>query len=257
LTASLADLVTAATVGLSRRPAEITALTGAAADHAGVIDAADPAAALLDAAALYTVASRAGIRPTADVARPAPAPEETEPELPVRAANLLLQAAPDQTLLAALLTAAGRAGYRLPAPLLPALLDAAVRSKALRPAVASVLGARGRWLAAYRPDWQRVPSAASALDASPEADDGPAPFSPAEAAATMSALTQGAIATPRPDLPRDLLAIAARRLPVADSRDHAAELHQLAAKCPAPWSVMLTRAADTIALRRAFHEEIR
>jgi hypothetical protein len=156
LTASLADLVTAATVGLSRRPTEVTALTGAAAGHAGVLDATDPAAALLDAAALYTVASRAGVRPAADIARPAPAPAETDPELPARATNLLLEASPDQALLAGLLVAAGRAGYRLPAPLLPALLDAAVRSKALRPAVASVLGARGRWLAAHRPDWRRV-----------------------------------------------------------------------------------------------------
>jgi hypothetical protein len=252
VTASFEDLVTAATVGLSRRPAEITALTGAAAGHAGVLDATDPAAALLDAAALYTVASRAGVRPTADVARPEPAEQETTPELPVRAANLLLEAAsPDQALLADLLIAAGRAGYRLPAPLLPSLLDAAGRSKTLRPAVASVLGARGRWLAAYRPDWQRV------LDASPEPGDGSAPFSPAEAAAIMSALVQGTIATPRPNVPRDLLAAAARRLPADGPRDHAAELRQLAAKCRDPWSAMLTRAADTITLRRAFHEEIR
>jgi hypothetical protein len=251
LTASFEDLVTAATVGLSRRPVEVTALTGAAADHAGVLDATDPAAALLDAAALYTVASRAGVRPAADVARPAPAPEETEPELPVRAANLLLEASPDQALLANLLAAAGRAGYRLPAPLLPALLDAAARSKALRPAVASVLGARGRWLAAYRPDWRRV------LDASPEPGDNPVPFPPAEAAAAMSALHRAVISAPRPSLPRDLLATVARRLPVDGPRDHAVELHQLAAKCPAPWSAMLTRAADTVTLRRAYYEEIR
>lgn len=252
MTASFEDLVTAATVGLSRRPMEITALAGAAVGHEGVLDAADPAAALLDAAALYTVASRAGVRPAADVASPAPAEQETAPELPTRAANLLLQAAaPDQALLADLLTAAGQAGYRLPAPLLPALLDAAVRSKALRPAVASVLGARGRWLAAYRPDWRRV------LDAEPEPGGGPAPFSPDEAAAAMSALHRAITSAPRPSLPRDLLATAARRLPMAGPRDHAAELRQLAAMCRDPWSAMLTRAADTITLRRAFHEEIR
>ena len=46
------------------------------------------------------------------------------------------------------------------APLLPDLLDAAVRTIALRPAVIAVLGVRGRWLAEQRPDWQRIVDAA-------------------------------------------------------------------------------------------------
>ena len=45
-------------------------------------------------------------------------------------------------------------------PLLPDLLDAAVRTIALRPAVTAVLGVRGRWLAEQRPDWQRIVDAA-------------------------------------------------------------------------------------------------
>ena len=101
-----------------------------------------------------------------DVARPPAADADTAPELSVRAARVLRQigggqgtpgfAGADSELLAELLTAASEAGYLAPAPLLPGLLDAAVRTTALRPAVAAVLGARGRWLAAYRPDWQRV-----------------------------------------------------------------------------------------------------
>ena len=45
-------------------------------------------------------------------------------------------------------------------PLLPDLLDAAVRTVALRPAVTAVLGVRGRWLTGQRPDWQRIIDAA-------------------------------------------------------------------------------------------------
>ncbi len=132
-----------------------------------MLDAGDPAAALLDAAALLTVAQRAGFRPerTALVG-PLPSPEDAAPELSARAERALRQiggaqlapgfAAGDKELLADLLTAASDAGYVASAPLLPDLLDAAVRTTALRPAVAAVLGVRGRWLAEHRPDWQRV-----------------------------------------------------------------------------------------------------
>ena len=62
-TVSFDDLVTAATVGVSRKPLAITGLDGPAAGHAEVLDAANQAAALLDAAALMTVAGRAGFQP--------------------------------------------------------------------------------------------------------------------------------------------------------------------------------------------------
>ena len=155
--ASYDDLVAAATVGLARRPLRITGLCGAAGEHAGVLDAGDDAAALLDAAALMVAARRAGTRPAPGVACPAPAAADTAPELPARAADLLERAqGSDPALLADLLAAAARHGYRAPAPVLPALLDAAVRYEPLRPAVAAVLGARGRWLAGHRSDWQQV-----------------------------------------------------------------------------------------------------
>ncbi len=170
------DLVAAATVGLSRRPLHITGLSGAAGQHAGVLDAGDDAAALLDAAALMVAARRAGARPAPGVACPAPAAADTAPELPARAADLLERAqGGDRGLLADLLAAAAGRGYRAPAPLLPALLDAAVRDVELRPAVAAVLGARGRWLAGHRGDWQRVAGAdASAPAGSGTASDDPA-----------------------------------------------------------------------------------
>ena len=145
-----------------------------------MLDAGDPAAALLDAAALMTVARRAGFRPEQGVAgRPRP-PEDAAPELSPRAERALRQlggaqlapgfAAGDKELLADLLTAAGDAGYVASAPLLPDLLDAAVRTTALRPVVAAVLGVRGRWLAGHRADWQRVVDAAGPAATVPSAD---------------------------------------------------------------------------------------
>jgi hypothetical protein len=193
-TLSWTDLVDAATVGLSRRPLRVDGVGGAAGTgiglrgpaevYGGVLDGADPAGAVLDAAALVSAARRAGAqaagegraagagpaaggvqaaegRPAAGgVREPARAEADTAPELPPRAAGVVRRAmAADLTILADLLAEAGRRGYRVPAPMLPALLDLAVRDTALRAAVAGTLGQRGRWLAGYRPDWQRVAEA--------------------------------------------------------------------------------------------------
>ena len=162
------DLVTAATVGLSRRPLPVAARGGPApasgplSTYAGVIAQDDPADALLDAAALQVVARRAGMVLPRGVAVAAPMPPDLAPELPARAARMLRQAAGDAELLADLLVATASAGLRAPAPLLPALLDAAVRTVALRPAVNATLGTRGRWLATHRADWRRVTDLADA-----------------------------------------------------------------------------------------------
>jgi hypothetical protein len=148
------DLVTAATVGLSHSPLQVTALAGVAAEHAAVLDSADQAGALLDAAALLTAARRAGVLPVAGITPLPAAAADAAAELPAGAARLLRGGSPE--LLADLLAEAASGGYRAPAPLLPALLDAAAKDSSLRPAVAAMLGARGRWLAQHRPDWQRV-----------------------------------------------------------------------------------------------------
>src|SRR5215472_6495980 len=125
---SYADLVAAATVGLARRPVLVTGLAGPAAAHAGVLDRDDPAAAVLDAAALLVSARRAGVLPMEGVTRPAPAGPDTAPELPAPATRALAMAwGADPAMLADLLTVAAGRGYRAPAPLLPALLDAAVK----------------------------------------------------------------------------------------------------------------------------------
>ena len=190
MTASFDDLVTAATVGLSRKPLAVADLDGPAAAHARALDAGHPAAALLDAAALMTVAQRAGFRPEQGIAGPPPSPADAAPELSPRAERALRRlggaqlapgfAAGDKELLADPLTAAADAGYVASPPLLPDLLDAAVRTAALRPAVTDMLGLRGRWLAAYRPDWQRVVAAAPAKTTATVAGERP-PVKAAEA----------------------------------------------------------------------------
>jgi hypothetical protein len=159
------DLVAAAAVGLSHSPLRLSALAGPAAGHEAVLAKDDQAAALLDAAALMTAARRAGVLPQAGVTAPPPAAADTAAELPAGAARLLRRPG-SPGLVADLLTEAASRGYRAPAPLLPFLLDLAARDWSLRPAVAAVLGSRGRWLARCRADWQQVADAA-ALNAAP------------------------------------------------------------------------------------------
>lgn len=203
------DLVAAATVGVGRRPLPVTGLAGPAAGHAGVLDSDDPAASVLDAAALLTVARRAGWQPESGVSCPEPAAADSAPELPARAAVLLGRAREaDTALLADLLTAAGAAGYRAPGPLLPALLDAAVRDRALRPAVGGVLGRRGRWLAAHRADWQRVADGAAMPENGapvPDPADGPDAWQTGSRAERIGYLS--ALRDRDPAAARELLAV--------------------------------------------------
>ena len=64
------------------------------------------------------------------------------------------------------------AGYVLPAPLLPEMLDIGSRTAALRPLVVPVLGARGRWLAGHRADWRQAAGTPSGRDRRGGADAG-------------------------------------------------------------------------------------
>ena len=170
MTLSYDDLVTAATVGITRKPLALTELDGPA-GYDGVLDADDPAAALLDAAALLTVARRAGVQPRRGVAVPAP-PADSEPTLPTGAVEKLMtlrwpkpygSVRDNNDLITELLNAAADAGYVATGQLLTTLLDAATYEPALRQAVTGVLGTRGRRVAQYRPEWRDSVAAADAL----------------------------------------------------------------------------------------------
>jgi hypothetical protein len=181
------DLVTASLIGTERTVVPATRIPGLPAGdapgQAGAFNQAepdqvelarDPAALLLDQAALLTVARRAG-RP-ADEAEPLPAagPDPrpaVSPAAGERLARILGGEHPD--LLAEWLRAAAARGLRAPAQLLPALLDrgrrAAPADPGLRLLVAAAGGARARWLAGLNPDWKWLtglsPGTGTATDA--------------------------------------------------------------------------------------------
>ena len=152
------DLVAAATVGVAQRDVAITGLAGPAGEYAELLPAGDPAGAVLAATALLTAARRAGQVPGQVGTLPPAAPADPVPEPPPTLAALLAEAVRlnDAEALAGLLTATTGAGMRAPAPLLPALFDAAPRDPALRAAVIRAAGTRGRWLAALNPAWHAL-----------------------------------------------------------------------------------------------------
>ena len=174
--ADWSELVTAALLGTDRRP------LGSAPE-------------LLDQAALRAVQRRAGLRPgpaAADPAAnaghagegpdpgdgprggpgssPAEAPEDDRPALPEPARRRLGMLLPGpgsasagagslaniSELLPQYLSAAAGHGYRAPAALVPALLDAARARSELRTDAVVLAGPLGRWLAVRNPDWRYV-----------------------------------------------------------------------------------------------------
>jgi hypothetical protein len=227
------ELVAAATVGLAQRPLSITVLPEPATSHSALLDT-DPAAAVLDAAALLDAARRASGPVPASVQLPAPADADTAPELRPVAASIIAGVLRDgpADLLADLLAAAARAGFRAPAPLVPALLSVAVSSTALRPAVAATLGRRGSWLAAQQPDWLRVADAAAVEPGEDAWETGRL----AERRAWLAELRRG-----EPDAARELLAAGWAR---EAGEDRAELIAVLAAGLSAAYEPFLEAALD-------------
>jgi hypothetical protein len=159
------DLLSAALVGTERRPYSGGAFGGMLLDGSGPTG-------LLEGAAVALAYTRAGVTPVPDRQPIEAAPEESSPQVPVAAAHRLALLLGDGgvpggtevalALLGDWLTHAADLGYRVPPELLPALLDAGRRRVALRPALASVAGRRGGWLAARRADWRYLLTEATA-----------------------------------------------------------------------------------------------
>ena len=171
------DLVTASLIGTERAPVPPVRIPGwpatdnpAADDHSvakftqgGAVDQAaemplDPAEMLLDQAALLTAARRAG-RPAGHAERlPTAGPDPrplVSPAAGDRLAWMLRGEHPE--LLTEWLAAAVERGLRVPAQLLPGLLDRARRvspaDPELRRLVAAAGGPRARWLAGLNAEW--------------------------------------------------------------------------------------------------------
>jgi hypothetical protein len=154
------DLVTASLIGTERSAVPPAGIPGVlTSDPAS--PGQDPAAVLLDRAALLTAARRAGRQ--ADRAEPPPVCEpDPRPVVSAaagrRLARMLGGEHPD--LLAEWLAAVAARGLRPPPQLLPALLDRARRDRSadgrLARLAAEAGGPRARWLAALNPDWEFV-----------------------------------------------------------------------------------------------------
>jgi hypothetical protein len=152
------DLVTASLIGTERAVVPAFAIPGLPAMDD---DNGDPAAMLLDRAALLTVARRASCRPVQAEPLPASEPDlrpAVSPAAARRLARMLGGDHPD--LLAEWLHAVTTRGLRLPPHFLPVLLDLARHAGSKDPAlvrlVAEAGGPRARWLAGLNPDWKFV-----------------------------------------------------------------------------------------------------
>ncbi len=152
------DLVTASLIGTERAVVPAVGIPGLPPADDGP---RDPAAVLLDRAALATAARRAGRRP--DRAEPLPMCEPDPrpavgPAASRRLARLLSREHLD--LLTEWLTAVAARGLRIPPQSLPALLDAARRgwpaNSGLPRLLAEAGGPRVMWLAGLNPDWEFV-----------------------------------------------------------------------------------------------------
>jgi Family of unknown function (DUF5691) len=135
------------------------------------------AQALLDDAAVAVLRARAGVLP-GTAATPVPAPATTGPECPRPAAQRLAGLLADRgelqlDLLAEWLGLACDAGVRVPAQLLPELLDAGRRRRDLRPGIVTAGGERARWLAAQNPDWSYLDAAPASQPTGPAAPPDP------------------------------------------------------------------------------------
>jgi hypothetical protein len=205
------DLLAAALVGTARRPPSLPFDLGAA-------DTADPAAALLATAAVLSARHRAGRLPDAAPRRiPAPAEADGRPACSgaaVEVLELILSGEvpiPGGVALLAgqWLEGAARAGCRLPARLLPRVLDLGSVNPGLRPTLRTVAGPRGRWLAAYDERW--VWAAGEPVD---DGDNAARRFATAARADRPAVLE--AVREAEPALGRDLLASTWRSDPAAE-----------------------------------------
>ena len=214
------DLLSAALVGTARRPApalgDLGVVVEPGPDAVGPppehrspgADGAGGPAGLLASAAVLAALRRAGHRPEEAPRRlPVPAGADARPACSAPAVDVLELILSGEVpipggvalLARQWLDGAARAGCRLPARLLPRLLDLGSTASDLRPGVGAVAGPRGRWLAGHSERWSWA--AAEPVDAGEGAGARFATASRAERVALLDA-----VRTADPARGRDLLA---------------------------------------------------
>jgi hypothetical protein len=151
------ELLSAALVGTARRPAPPSALVASDSNRRSGAEAD-----LLASAAVLAAYRRAGRRPVeAPRTLPPPAEPDHRPECSAAALDVLELILSGEVpipggvalLAGQWLDGAARAGCRLPARVLPRLLDLGATAPDLRPGLRDVTGPRGRWLAAHHDRW--------------------------------------------------------------------------------------------------------
>ena len=161
-------LVAAALIGTARRPPSPSPLLADLGLDSSELT--DPAALLTEAAVLSAYRRAGRLAAEAPRTLPAPAEPDDRPACSTTAVEVLELILSGEVpipggvalLAGQWLDGAARAGRRVPARLLPRLLDLGSTSPALQAALRTVVGPRGRWLAGHHDRWRWA--AGEALD---------------------------------------------------------------------------------------------
>jgi hypothetical protein len=158
------DLVKSALIGTERQPKPVAA-DGKLGEVLARIPTSDPTTAFLSTAATVRLYDQAGRRPpVAPASTSHPAPADDLPTIGSRTAHFLkmmIGGSEHASVLPEALDKIAASGKRVPAEMLPSLLEMARNLTAIRPPLMKVLGGRGRWLAAQNPAWAMFATAPS------------------------------------------------------------------------------------------------
>jgi len=150
------EITNTALIGCERKPLSLNPQADKLGGLLTQLGQSDREGALLGAAAVVSLYGRAGSLPSKDTR---PLPEPCQPDDAPRCSGLsgihlaTMLRGEYQQLAPEWLSKVAAAGRRAPEELLPPLLELGRIQEDLREAILTVLGARGRWLAAQNPDW--------------------------------------------------------------------------------------------------------
>lgn len=155
-----------ALVGTERQTPTAPKGKSAAAEMGRQLDWSRPESALLGVAGMVALHQAVGTRPVAPQTLPPIEPSETEqlPPCNHRISQYLEKALTTHPMMVSeLLELLVSAGQRVPAKLLPKLLNFGQKRRALQDAILPVIGHRGSWLAAQNPDWSYASGSSTEL----------------------------------------------------------------------------------------------